>query len=48
MIIPRIMSGMIKSQPDQTSDVINRAIDEVNRLTAKVEELEARIEELEP
>lgn len=47
MIIPRVMPGMLKNQPDQTTSVMNRAIDEINRLTTKVEELEARIQELE-
>ena len=47
MILPRIMPGMVRNEPDQTTAVLNRAIDEINRLSAKVEELESRVAELE-
>ena len=35
MLIPRITPEMIRRQPDQVSDIINRLIDQVNILTNK-------------
>lgn len=38
-ILPRITSYMLRSQPDQTTDILNRLI-------AKVTELEKQVEEM--
>ena len=35
MIIPHVTPEMIRKQPDQVSDILNRLIDQVNILTNK-------------
>lgn len=35
MLIPRISPDMLRNQPDQVSDILNRLIDQVNILSNK-------------